>query len=296
LAALSPRSVDAPSRTRLLAPWRTPAPGRRPDPRPGDVEQCGSLRRHLGVDAKQGGEDTAAAFPQGLAAAELCQEVEHRFLGLPCGIMDPFAILHARPGMALFLDCRDRSFDTVPVDAERFVFEVLSGFTPHQLVASDYGKRRAECDELKQVYGWHPREDAWSNFSGAPAGLVRRARHVQSENDRVHRFVAALRSGDGAAAGALLYASHDSLSRDFEVSTPLHDATVELLRGELGRSAGVLGARITGGGFGGCLLLLRSKREGREELRDRLRSRLGAAARGFALEEIRACGGPELYA
>jgi galactokinase len=189
----------------------------------------------------------AASFelsPVELALA--CQEAEQRATGVPCGIMDQLASVAGRAGHALLIDCRSLEVEPIPIPDSLAIVVLHSGL-PRVLVESAYAERRAACERVAARLGLPALRDAG-------ADQVRdepRARHVVSENDRVLRAAAALRSGDVDELGALLSASHASLRDDFEVSTP----ELDLLAGELER-AGALGARLTGAGFGGCVVAL----------------------------------------
>ena len=188
--------------------------------------------------------------------ALLCQAAEHQFAQVPCGIMDQFAVCHGVAGHALLLDCRSRAIRPVPLgDAVRVL--VFDSGVKHSLADGEYAKRRAECASAAAHLGVGSLRDL------TPAGLERgatrlpatelaRARHVVGEIARVPAFVAALGSGDLATAGRLMHESHRSLSVDYAVSCVELDRIVELSRG----IPGVVGCRMTGGGFGGCAVAL----------------------------------------
>lgn len=195
----------------------------------------------------------------GLAgAAALCREAEELATGVPCGIMDQLTSLAGRAGHSLLVDCGAVAWDEIPVPEEAQVVVVHSG-EPRTLAGSGYARRRAECEAAAAIVG--PLAAATpDDLAGlADPTLRRRARHVVSENGRVRAAAAALRNGDLDAAGALMIESHRSLAEDFEVSTPALDQLVEALR----RVPGVVGARLTGAGFGGCAVALAR----REQLR-----------------------------
>ena len=161
-----------------------------------------------------------------LAAA--CQRAEQRASGVPCGRMDQLASVHGIAGHALLIDCSTYSITPVPVPATAEV--VVVHVEDRALATSAYGERRAELE----------------------AGHPRRTRHVRTENERVRAFAGALAAGDLVTAGGLMLASHASLRDDYEVSTPALDDEVERLRAV----PGVHGARLTGAGFGGCVVAL----------------------------------------
>ncbi|NBU26011.1 MAG: hypothetical protein EBS39_10450 [Gammaproteobacteria bacterium] len=190
----------------------------------------------------------------------MAQRAEHRFVGCACGIMDPLAAAAGREDAALLIDCRTLAWREVAIPAGAAVLVVHSGVS-RELADGAYNARRADCERAAHAFGASSLRDVGSGaLAAAPAGLdataLRRARHVLTENARVEAFAAALEGGDLAAAGAALRASHASLRDDFEVSHPAVDALVEALDAAIG---GEGGARITGGGFGGCVVALMSR-------------------------------------
>lgn len=188
--------------------------------------------------------------------ALLCQAAEHEFARVPCGIMDQFAVCHGRRGHALLLDCRSRRILPVPLgDALRVL--VFDSGVKHALADGEYAKRRAECASVAELLGVGSLRDVGpadlDRAAGSmPATALSRARHVVGEIARVPAFVTALERGDLASAGRLMEESHRSLSADYAVSCAELDAIVELSRGV----PGVVGCRMTGGGFGGCAVAL----------------------------------------
>ncbi len=179
------------------------------------------------------------------------QRAEHAATGVPTGIMDQLCISSAIAGHATLIDCSTLSVTHVAVPDD---VDIVVEFVAHRtLVGSAYADRVAECARAEAVLG--PLRDADLD-AVATASLDdtarRRARHVVTENDRVRRFADAIAVGDHAEAGRLMTASHASLRDDFDTSTPQMDAAVE----RLVRSPGVFGARMTGGGFGGCVVAL----------------------------------------
>ncbi len=186
-----------------------------------------------------------------LALARACQRAEHLASGVPSGIMDQLASVLGVAGHALLVDCRSLDVVAVPVPAGVDVVVVHSG-EARALAGSAYAERRAQCEAAAAVIG--PLRDATVADLArlGPGVLRRRARHVVNENRRVHEFVDCLRAGDLVEAGGLMAASHASLRFDFDVSTPALDALVA----ELTATPGVYGARLTGAGFGGCVVAL----------------------------------------
>jgi len=186
-----------------------------------------------------------------LEIAQRCQRAEHAATGMPCGIMDQLAITSGVAGHALLMDCATLEVVPVPVPAAARFWVVHSG-QERELVGSAYAERHAQCEAAQEIVGPLPTADLASIEALADPVLRRRARHVRTECDRVERFAAALRADDLATCGRLMVASHESLRDDFEVSTPQLDRLVERLRA----TPGVHGARLTGAGFGGCVVAL----------------------------------------
>ena len=186
-----------------------------------------------------------------LELARLCQRAEHRATGVPTGIMDQLTAAAGVEGHALLIDCTTFAVSPVPLPDGVAVVVVDSG-QRRPLAGSAYGERAAQCAAAEVVVG-PLRTATMSDVARIADGLVRRrARHVVTENARVAAFAAALEAGDVAEAGRLMAASHASLRDDFDVSTPVVDALVA----RLAAMPGVLGVRMTGGGFGGCVVAL----------------------------------------
>ncbi len=195
---------------------------------------------------------------QGVETALLAQRAENDFVGMKCGIMDQFAITMGRRNCAVFLDCRTLDFKLVPLNLDGFRIVISNTNKPHVLAGSEYNLRRAQCEAaLEDLRRVRPvkalgelTEPGFKYLSGVirnPVNL-RRARHAVTENQRTLRAVAALEVSNLAAFGQLMNQSHVSLRDDYEVSCPELDALVELAW----RQPGVVGSRMTGGGFGGC--------------------------------------------
>lgn len=183
--------------------------------------------------------------------ARACQQAEELASGVPCGIMDQLVSLAGVEGHALLIDCSSLSVDPVPIPEEAEIVVIHSG-QPRRLAGSAYAERRRACEQAASRIG-PLRSATLADLAGLDSPLLRaRARHVISENSRVNAFAAALRSGDLQACGQLMVASHRSLAEDFEVSTDRLDAMVS----DLAARPGVYGARLTGAGFGGCVVAL----------------------------------------
>lgn len=187
-------------------------------------------------------------------AALLCQRAENGFVGVQSGILDQYASLMCRGGAALFIDCRSLEARSVPLDLEEAGLSLLVCDTNirRRLAASGYNDRRATAEsaakslEIKEL-----RDAKLEDLARLSGDEFKRARHIVSENERVLEAVEALEEEDFQTFGKLMFASHDSMRDDYEISTSAHDAFVELARKE-----GTLGARLTGGGFGGCAISL----------------------------------------
>jgi galactokinase len=187
--------------------------------------------------------------------ARLGQRSENEFVGAQVGIMDPMAASLADEGTALFLDARSLHYERVPLPAGADLVVINSGVA-HNHAAGDYNTRRAECERACALLGVRQLRDLDAadlpRVEALPEPLRRRARHVVTEDERVVAAVAALRAGDCERLGALFYASHASQRDDYEVSVPEIDLLVDLARAD----GEVYGARLTGGGFGGSVVLL----------------------------------------
>ncbi|GAB3728136.1 galactokinase [Nocardiopsis nanhaiensis] len=199
------------------------------------------------------------AEPAPAEVARLAQRAENDFVGMPCGIMDQSAVMLSDEGRALFLDCRSLETEQVPFDpaAHGLSLLVVDTRAPRRLVEGAYAERRRSCEEAARTLRVSALRDISSEglpeaLAALPDDVTRsRVRHVVTENARVLDTVALFRAGRPREAGPLFTASHVSLRDDYEVSVPEVDAAVEAVL-----SAGALGARITGGGFGGCVIAL----------------------------------------
>ncbi len=200
--------------------------------------------------------------------ARLCQAAENEFVGARTGIMDQFAAALARAGNAMLLDCRSLSYEVVPLPDARYAWLLADTRIKHELATSTYNRRRAECEAAAAALGLASLRDATDADLDRLTDEVqrRRARHVISENARVLAAADALRRRATRALGPLLYASHESLRNDFSVSSQELDSLVMLAAGV----SSVIGARMMGGGFGGCAILL-VESAGLEALEDHLR-------------------------
>jgi galactokinase len=193
--------------------------------------------------------------------ARLGQVAENDFVGAHVGIMDQMAASLADEHTALFLDTRSMAYQRVPIPADLDLVVLNSGVA-HDLASGDYNTRRAECELACELLGVRLLRDLGiadlPRVNALPEPLNRRARHVITENQRVLDAVAALRAGDLAHLGQLFYASHTSMRDDYQVSVPEIDLIVALAR----RKPDIYGARLTGGGFGGAVVMLARKGSG----------------------------------
>ncbi|MDQ2871296.1 MAG: galactokinase, partial [Acidobacteriota bacterium] len=223
--------------------------------------------------------DVAGFALDDVAIALAGHRAENDLVGAPVGVMDQMASSLADIGVALFLDTRSLESERIPIPAAAELFVVDSGVR-HDHAAGDYRKRRAECEDAARRLGVRQLRDLTADrredVERLPEPLRRRARHVVTENARVLEAAAALRRADLPLLGRLFDASHDSQKDDFEVSVPAVDAIVNAARAE----PDVYGARLTGGGFGGSVVILAGIG--------------GGAARGFRIVERAArAGAPE---
>ncbi len=196
-----------------------------------------------------------------LELVKLCQKAEHEFVGTRCGIMDQFVAVHGAAGHALMLDCRSLEYELLPLPHD-FRLVVCNSMVKHELASGEYNHRRADCEEAVRLLQTHlPAIRALRDVSVAdleawkrvlPATVYRRCRHVVTENQRVLEAAKALHSNDADRVGHLMRQSHASLRDDYQVSCRELDLLVEMAS----LRPGVYGARMTGGGFGGCTVNL----------------------------------------
>jgi len=219
--------------------------------------------------------------------ARLGQKVETEFVGAPVGIMDQMAASLADSGSALFLDTRTLTFERVALPADADLVVVNSGVT-HSHAGGEYRTRRAECESAARALGVRVLRDVGiadlPRIEALPAPLRQRARHVVTENARVLEAVAALRAGDLPALGLLLHTAHASLRDDFQVSVREIDILVEMAE----ETEGVFGARLTGGGFGGSIVVLADRSQAAaagESIARRYREATGRTATVLRLRE-----------
>lgn len=196
-----------------------------------------------------------------LQLTKLCQAAEHEYVGTRCGIMDQFVANFGAAGHALMLDCRSLEFQLFPLPGN-YRLVVSNSMVRHELASGEYNRRRADCERGVQLLAPYVPgiralrdvgiADLEKHKDALPATIYRRCRHVVTENHRVLDAAKALQSQDAVRFGQLMYKSHASLRDDYEVSCKELDLLVELAAS----LPGVYGARMTGGGFGGCTVSL----------------------------------------
>ena len=187
-----------------------------------------------------------------LEIAKACQRAEHRFAGVQSGLLDQVTSLFGKADHAVFFDCRTEEIRTVPFPPGLTLIIAESG-KRRNLASGAYNRRREETHAAARALGLPAlRDAALEQLRALPDLLRRRATHIVGENDRVQRALELLAAGDGAGFGSLLNESHESSKENFENSTPELDRLVTIAQ----QLPGVLGARLTGAGFGGAILVL----------------------------------------
>jgi galactokinase len=192
-----------------------------------------------------------------MALAQLCQKAENEFVGVRCGLLDQASSVYGKEDEAILLDFRAITARTVPLAADEALLLVDSG-VPHALTGGEYNERRSQCQAAASELRVKALRDVTSESilaSSLDPEIRDRALHITGENERVLAGVAALESGQMREFGELMFQSHKSSSRNFANSTSFLDALVEIASA----TQGVLGARLTGGGFGGATIWLVEK-------------------------------------
>ena len=217
-----------------------------------------------------------------LDLARICRRAENAHVGVGSGIMDPLASAGCEAGAAMLVDCRSLELRAVAVP-DGLTLLVIHGGERRELASGEYDRRRGECDRAAALLGVESLRDATPEHverGSLPEPLAARARHVVTENARTLMAVKALQADDRTALGELFSASHASLARDFEVTTPALDTLVEVAVA----TPGVVASRMTGGGFGGCTVSLVETDEAAAALTAigaEYESRTGRPARGW---------------
>lgn len=232
-----------------------------------------------------------------MTLAKLCRRAENEFVGVPCGLQDQVSVVFGKRGQAVYLDCQSEAIEYCPLPAGAALLVFPSG-SAHALAAGAYRARREECLaaacalEVASL-----REIDSGRLEGARDWLdpllYRRAAHIVGENERVLAGAALLRRGDVAGFGELMFASHESSRALFENSTPHLDLLVELARG----LPGILGSRLTGGGFGGATISLvetASAAQAAQLLAEAYREQTGISSEGILCESADGTAAAEL--
>ncbi|HTR41689.1 MAG TPA: galactokinase [Pseudomonadales bacterium] len=192
--------------------------------------------------------------------ALLCQKAEHEFAGVPCGIMDQFISAMGRQNNLLLLDCRSHETELVPMNDPAVSLLITNTNVKHELANGEYGQRRAQCEAAAKALNVASLRDATPELlekskSKMDDVVYRRARHVIGEIERTIHAAEGIKASNWPSVGQLMYASHQSLRDDYEVSCKELDTIVEIAEG-IGIKGGIFGCRMTGGGFGGCTIAL----------------------------------------
>lgn len=236
-----------------------------------EMAVCGSLPRGSGLSSSASLEVLTCSVLRslfgfeldGVSAALLSREAEQDCAGVSCGIMDQFVCAMGRRSSAILLDTASLDHSYCPFDLREYALLIMNTKKPRKLAESKYNERRAECEKALEMLngatrapksslcGFSPEEfDKISSW--LPYTLMKRARHAVTENQRTLQAAEALKAGDIKKLGALMNASHDSLRFDYEVTGAELDSIVSAARAQ----RGVIGARMTGAGFGGCAIAL----------------------------------------
>ncbi len=241
-----------------------------------DAYILSSVPGGAGLSSSAALECATATFLEGLLdtrletreKALLCQKAEHDFAHVPCGIMDQFASAFGKPNRLILIDCQTGEPELVPFENPDLTVLISNTMVHHELSDGGYAARRKNTEEGLVILGKASWRDvtaadiqaSWDNL-GDPVN--RRSRHVVGEISRTIAAAAALARNDFETLGPLMSASHDSLRDDFEVSCKELDIMVNIAR-KIGRNGGVIGARMTGGGFGGSTVTLCESRKASE--------------------------------
>ena len=242
-----------------------------------DGHQLGGVDVVMGGDVPVGGGLSSSAaicsafgfalnelFCLGLSRKDIAllgQRTEHTFAGVKTGIMDQFASLHGKEHHVIKLDCRDMSFEYIPFHYDDYKIVLVNSMVSHSLASSEYNTRRQQCEEGVAILKKHypdirslrdvSIEMLEKHADEIPGIIYKRCGYVINENNRLLRGCEALANHDLQAFGQLMYQSHEGLSKEYEVSCP----ELDFLAGQA-KDMGVTGARMMGGGFGGCTINL----------------------------------------
>lgn len=233
-----------------------------------DLVICGNVPLSSGLSSSASLEVSVGKFCQQLANLPLSdteialigQKAENKFVGANCGNMDQLISALGQADHLLMIDCRSLDTTATPVP-ENIAVMIVNSHVKHDLVAGEYNTRRQQCEAAARFFGvkalrdvsvaeFHQRE---AELTALDAVVAKRARHIVTENQRVLDAVEALNQGDISRLGVLMGQSHDSMRDDFEITCPEIDYLVELAQSVIGTAGG---ARMTGGGFGGCIVAI----------------------------------------
>jgi galactokinase len=192
--------------------------------------------------------------------AMLCQEAEHEFARVPCGIMDQFVAIMGRQNQLLLIDCRSLKTQLVPMSDASVSVLIINTNVKHDLSAGGYALQRSRCETTAKILGVAALRDVTVEMlekakDKLDEAMFRCARHAVSEIQRTEQAANEIKNSNWAAAGQLLYASHRSLRDDYKVSCAELDTVVEIAE-SIGVKGGIYGCRMTGAGFGGCAVAL----------------------------------------
>ncbi len=188
--------------------------------------------------------------------ARIGQATEHNYCGVKCGIMDQFASLHGKSGNLMRLDCRSMEYEYFPFQSEEYRLVLINSKVKHELSGSPYNRRRESCERVAKELGMVSLRGATMEQIMELKGKVSdedlsRAKYVVGEEQRVYAVCDALQKGDFECVGEQMYATHEGLSKDYEVSCEELD-----FLNDVAKECGVTGSRMMGGGFGGCTINL----------------------------------------
>jgi galactokinase len=241
-----------------------------------DAHILSSIPGGAGLSSSAALECATATFLEGLLdtvldtkeKAMLCQKAEHDFAHVPCGIMDQFASAFGKPNRLILIDCQTGEPELVPFENPDLTVLISNTMVHHELSDGGYAARRKHTEDGLAILGkasWRDVSpaDVQANWEKLGEPVNRRSRHVVGEISRTIAAAAALSRNDFETLGPLMAASHDSLRDDFEISCKELDIMVEIAR-KIGRNGGVIGTRMTGGGFGGSTVTLCESRKASE--------------------------------
>ncbi|TFE04124.1 galactokinase [Jeotgalibacillus salarius] len=235
-----------------------------------DVLFEGNIPNGAGLSSSASIEMAAGVMAKGLAGLtisqveliKLCQRVENEFIGVNSGIMDQFAIGMGKQGQALWLDCDTLKFEYAPIELKYEKIVIMNTNKRRELASSKYNERRAECERALEMIQNHVEVESLGELSVDQLSevevwlddslLYKRVKHVVTENERTKQAYVSLKAGDLDHVGQLMNASHQSLKVDYEVTGEELDTLAEFAQTQ----PGVIGARMTGAGFGGCAIAI----------------------------------------